>query len=162
MGVQASPCRGMYPGFPGMASQFDAGRSSRWPEALSSCAPLVWSPSSGLGQGPVPSYNHMGGCPNDGPLLGPLIIRCRIILRTQKGTIILTTTHIRILPNIPDQSEGQLICFRALLKFLESNMEPEKGRLCEWLSSSEGLSLGSMLVLLCKSMQKPWGTLAEK
>ena len=28
------------------------------------------------------------------PLLGPLDTRCRIILRTQKGTILLTTTHI--------------------------------------------------------------------
>ena len=27
------------------------------------------------------------------PLLGPLNTRCRIILRTQKETIILTTTH---------------------------------------------------------------------
>ena len=27
---------------------------------------------------------HMGGCQNFGPLLGPLIIRCRIILRTPK------------------------------------------------------------------------------
>ena len=27
------------------------------------------------------------------PLLGPLNARCRIRLRTQKGTIILTTTH---------------------------------------------------------------------
>ena len=39
---------------------------------------------------------HMGGYQNYGPLLGPLNIRCRIILRTQKGTIILTTTHIYI------------------------------------------------------------------
>ena len=36
----------------------------------------------------------MGGCQNYGPLLGPLNIRCRIILRTQKGTVVLTTTHI--------------------------------------------------------------------
>ena len=37
---------------------------------------------------------HMDGCENYGPLLGPLNARCRIILRTQKGTIILTTTHM--------------------------------------------------------------------
>ena len=37
---------------------------------------------------------HMGSCQNYGPFLGTLNIRCRIILRTQKGTIILTTTHI--------------------------------------------------------------------
>ena len=34
----------------------------------------------------------MGGCQNYGPLLGPLNTRCRIILRTQQGTIILKTT----------------------------------------------------------------------
>ena len=33
---------------------------------------------------------HMGGCQND------INIRCRIIIRTQKGTLILTTTHIDI------------------------------------------------------------------
>ena len=37
---------------------------------------------------------HMGGCQNSGPFLGTLNNRCRIIMGTQKGTIILTTTHI--------------------------------------------------------------------
>ena len=37
---------------------------------------------------------HMGGCQNYGPFLGTLDIRCRIIIGIQKGTIILTTTHI--------------------------------------------------------------------
>ena len=37
---------------------------------------------------------HVGGCQNYGSLLGSLDTRCRIILRTQKGTIILTTTHV--------------------------------------------------------------------
>ena len=32
----------------------------------------------------------------NGPLLGPLNTRCRIVLRTQKGTMILTTTPIGI------------------------------------------------------------------
>ena len=36
----------------------------------------------------------MGGCQNYGPFLGTLDIRCRTILGTQKGTIILTTTHV--------------------------------------------------------------------
>ena len=36
----------------------------------------------------------MGSCQNYGPFLGTLNIRCRSILRIQKGTIILTTTHI--------------------------------------------------------------------
>ena len=36
----------------------------------------------------------MGGCQNHGPFLGTLNIRGRIIIGTQKGTIILTTTHL--------------------------------------------------------------------
>ena len=36
----------------------------------------------------------MGGCQNYGPFLGTLSIRCRTIPGTQKGTIILTTTHM--------------------------------------------------------------------
>ena len=36
----------------------------------------------------------IGSCQNYGPFLGTLNIRCRIIVRTQKGTLILTTTHI--------------------------------------------------------------------
>ena len=35
----------------------------------------------------------MGGCQNDGPFLGTLNNRCRIIIGTQKGTIISTTTQ---------------------------------------------------------------------
>ena len=36
----------------------------------------------------------MGSCQNYGPFLGTLNIRCRIRLRTQKGTLILTTTQM--------------------------------------------------------------------
>ena len=36
----------------------------------------------------------MGGSQNYDPFLGTLNLRCRIIIGTQKGTIILTTTHI--------------------------------------------------------------------
>ena len=36
----------------------------------------------------------MGSCQNSGPHLGPLKTRCRTILRTQKRTLILTTTHM--------------------------------------------------------------------
>ena len=39
---------------------------------------------------------NMGGCQNYDPFLGSLHIRCRIIFRIQKGTIILTTTHMRV------------------------------------------------------------------
>ena len=37
---------------------------------------------------------HMSGCQNYGPSLGTLNNRCRIIMGTQKGAIILTTTHM--------------------------------------------------------------------
>ena len=37
---------------------------------------------------------YMGGCQNYGPFLGTLNIRCRIIIGIQRGTIILTTTHM--------------------------------------------------------------------
>ena len=36
----------------------------------------------------------LGGCQNHGPFLVTLNIRCRIIMGIQKGTIILTTTHL--------------------------------------------------------------------
>ena len=42
---------------------------------------------------------YMGGCQNYGPFLGTLNIRCRIIIGTQKGTIILTTAHMGALKN---------------------------------------------------------------
>ena len=37
---------------------------------------------------------YMDGCQRHGPLLSPLKIRCRAILRTQKETRILTTSHM--------------------------------------------------------------------
>ena len=37
----------------------------------------------------------MGRCQNQSPFWGTLNNRCRTILGTQKGTIILTTTHVR-------------------------------------------------------------------
>ena len=40
------------------------------------------------------TMGYMGGCQNYGPFLGTLNIRCRITIGIQKGTIILTTTHI--------------------------------------------------------------------
>ena len=39
-------------------------------------------------------YTYIGCCQNYGPVLGTLNIRCRIIMGTPKGTIILTITHI--------------------------------------------------------------------
>ena len=38
----------------------------------------------------------MGGCQNYGPFLGTLSIRRRIRIGTQKGTIILTTTQMKL------------------------------------------------------------------
>ena len=46
------------------------------------------------GPNPRDLRTHMDGCQNYGPFLGTLNNRCRIILGTQKGTIMLTTTHI--------------------------------------------------------------------
>ena len=39
---------------------------------------------------------HMAGCQDYSPFLGTLNIKVSIILGIQKGTIILTTTHIHI------------------------------------------------------------------
>ena len=44
---------------------------------------------------------NVGGGQNYGPFLGTLSIRCRIIIGIQKGTIILTTTHVLLLKS-PD------------------------------------------------------------
>ena len=49
----------------------------------------------------------MGGCQNYGPFLGTLNIRCRTIMGTQKGTIILTTTHIYIFILIKENRKGR-------------------------------------------------------
>ena len=46
----------------------------------------------------------MGGCQNYGHLLGPLHTRCGIILRTQKVTILLTTTHVHLTKIFPGSS----------------------------------------------------------
>ena len=67
----------------------------------------VRDPETGLGQRMKPRqaevqasayayiiYTYMGGCQNYGPFLGTLNTRCRIIIGFQKGTVILTTTHI--------------------------------------------------------------------
>ena len=43
-----------------------------------------------------PACNPYGGCQNDGPFLGTLNNRCRIILGTQKGSLIFTTTLMKL------------------------------------------------------------------
>ena len=40
----------------------------------------------------------LGSCQNYGPFWGTVNNRCRIIKGTQKGTIILTTTHLQTPP----------------------------------------------------------------
>ena len=56
---------------------------------------------------------YMGGCQNYGPFVGALHIRCRTIIGIQKGTILLTTTHmIRGNPHSPCNphiSQGSLV-----------------------------------------------------
>ena len=37
---------------------------------------------------------YLGGCQNYGSFLGTLNIRCHIIIGTERGTLILTTTHL--------------------------------------------------------------------
>ena len=53
----------------------------------------------------------MGGCQNYGRFLGTLNIRCRIIIRIQRGTIILTTTHIDFF-HFGKCNFGQPLCTR--------------------------------------------------
>ena len=48
----------------------------------------------------------MGGYQNYGPFLGTLNIRGRIITGIQKGTIILTTTHIGIITGTNGKENG--------------------------------------------------------
>ena len=53
------------------------------------------------------SAHHMGSSPKWGPILVPLNMRCRNIIYTQKGAIILRTTHMQTMVcsflNIPQQ-----------------------------------------------------------
>ena len=58
--------------------------------ATSRCTSMV----CGRETKPVSGVATWGDCQNYGPFLGTLNMRCRIAIGTQKGTIILTTTHI--------------------------------------------------------------------
>ena len=60
----------------------------------------------------------MGGCQNYGPYLGTLNIRCRIIIGTQRGTIILTSTHMANFPGcLASRDELQRLKRLCLLGF---------------------------------------------
>ena len=60
------------------------------------CPPIKWRENhrDEKPRGVQLSDSYLGSCQNYGPLLGTPNVRCRIIIRTQKGTIILTTTHL--------------------------------------------------------------------
>ena len=60
----------------------------------------------------------MGSCQNRGPFLGTLNNRCRIILGTQKGTIILTTTHMYFISYEPGIMRGVGSLRQGLLQIL--------------------------------------------
>ena len=77
----------------------------------------------------------MGGCQNHGPFLGTLSIRGRIIIGTQNGTIILTTTHMTIWPCAlrpppppqwyPPPIPPPMICFKSANSHRD---QPRQGR----------------------------------
>ena len=60
-----------------------------------------------------------------GPFLGTLNNRCRIIIRIQKGTLILTTTHMGC--RVPERSEGLGVPRRGIDALVWA--EPPKSRL---------------------------------
>ena len=62
------------------------------------------------------SPRHLGCCQNYGPFLGTPNIRCRIIIGTQKGTIILTTTHL-VRPVVAVSCGGGCKCWKACFGF---------------------------------------------
>ena len=56
------------------------------------------------------TLDHMSGCQNYGPFLGTLNIRGRIIIGTQKGTIILTTSHMGTIQHRTSKAVPASIC----------------------------------------------------
>ena len=63
------------------------------------CLPVAWpvrisNHQRARSNDPSRILGYLGDCQNYGPLLGTLNIRGRIIIGIQKGTIILTTTHL--------------------------------------------------------------------
>ena len=86
-----------------------------------------------------PAKQDEGGCQNYGPLLGPLINRwCVLYLRTHKGTIIFTTTHVGLCaPKCPTPLRG-LSCKMKLQTSKEPSTEQptHSGR---WAGQGRGL-----------------------
>ena len=76
-------------------------------------------------------YVHMSGCQNVGPFLGTLKIWRCIILGIQKGTILLTTTHINSHPaceGLPCKSLGPQLRVYKELELKEPEMQPNLAR----------------------------------
>ena len=72
----------------------------------------------------TPYGPYMGGCQNYGPQnlkLGPLNTRCCIILRSQRGTIILTTSHVSQTPQCTS-TKGLMVSIRWYLGFLQGQL----------------------------------------
>ena len=67
---------------------------------------------------------EVGSCQNYGPFLGTPNIRCRTILGTQKGTIILTTTQVE---NCPNSSKVQITGPQAVLSYDIRGFSENKG-----------------------------------
>ena len=97
----------------------------------------------------------MRGCQNYGPFLGTLNIRGRIIIGIQKGTIILTTTHMRVL-NILKYIGVELIEVLRVGRRLEEEytgsilgLDKDNGRwkllyIWECFESAFGITLGTL------------------
>ena len=81
-----------------------------------------------------------GVCQNYGPLWGPLNTRCRIIRRTQKGTIIFTTTHIS--PTTREPATGG--CDESHL----SNKQSSIASMPHAMEGGEGHGDGSTIIVL--------------
>ena len=123
----------------------------------------------------------MGGCQNYGPFLGTLNIRCRIILGTQKGTIILTTTHVVKLAwgrTVAFQQSPNTTCLRAKPKGLGCSFStshcstpipfdtPQASKLCvekrQLVTTFEGANAKCMGTRLPLIILKPTSPVEQK
>ena len=88
-------------------------------------------------------YLHMGGCQNYGPFWGTLNNRCRAIIRTHKGTIILTTTHIIVQYTRPSVGRFRILCLSAAFAELPKlrAATAKRGAPRAWLSMVWGVCI---------------------
>ena len=100
----------------------------------------------------------MGGCQNYGPFLGTLNIRGRIIIGTQKGTIILITSHVQLdLDATPDDAlvgPGRLAPMPCggKQKAWQHSILQNHNQLCKWQVFA-GMT-GVQMVKKCKHSRK--------